>query len=127
MKTDHPHAKLMRETMERMNDEPGAIADHLADDVVWHEIGNPEPLRGKQAVLEAFGSIRDRVSFAFTPYGMLGDDDIVISYGRAELTSGDRSTAYDAVEIHRLTDGKVTERWAMVGDMDAMTSFWEAM
>ena len=48
---EHPNAAAIREMMDTMNsgDMEGS-AKWLADDVVWHEIGNPNPVMGKAAL-----------------------------------------------------------------------------
>ena len=49
---DHPNAAKIRaaaEEMERGGDMMSLMAELLDDDVVWHEIGRDEPIRGKEA------------------------------------------------------------------------------
>ena len=128
MKTDHPNAKMMREAMEQMREEgPTATAEFMAEDIVWHEVGNPEPIRGRQAVVDKMAEVSDRVTFDFDVYSVLADDHMGVVYGGASLQAEDRSTRYDAVEIHRFRDGKLAERWAMVGDMKSMEEFWAGL
>ena len=31
-----------------------ASIENVADDIVWHEIGSDEPIRGKQALIERY-------------------------------------------------------------------------
>lgn len=125
MRSDHPNAKLVVDAMADMEQGPQAMADFMHDDIVWHEVDNPTPIHGKQAVIDAMSAVSDRVTFDFSVHDVLADDDLVIAYGRAKLTAGDRQTTYDAVEIHRLRDRKIIERWAMVGDKAAMHDFWD--
>ncbi|HEX6256928.1 MAG TPA: hypothetical protein VFZ70_14070 [Euzebyales bacterium] len=42
-------------------------------------------------------------------------DDVGVCFGRASLHTEGRSTEYEAVEIYRFRNGKVADRWAMVG------------
>ena len=128
MKADHPHAKIIRDAMERMGTEGfPALADLLTEDVVWHQVGEAEPMRGREAVAERMAAMSQRLSSSVEIYDVLADDAMGVSYGRASLQMGDRSTSYDAVEIYRFRDGKVAERWAMVGDMEAMQRFWQGI
>jgi ketosteroid isomerase-like protein len=129
VKADHPNAKTARDTLSRMtaSSSPDELLDLVADDVIWHEVDNPEPLHGKETLRSAMADVTGRVSFDFEPYDVLGDDDLVITYGQARLSAGERSTTYDAVEIHRMRDGRISERWAMVRDLDAMREFWASL
>ena len=128
MNADHPNAKMLRDAMDRMESEGvHAIAHLLAEDVVWHQVGETEPMRGRDSVVERMSMMSERISSEFSVYGVLADDTTGVCYGRASMQMGDRSTAYDAVEIYRLRDGKVAERWAMVGDMEEMQRFWEGV
>lgn len=125
MRSDHPNAKVYREALTSSSEGPQAMTRYMADDVVWHEVDNPEPIRGKQAVADALAAATGRISLDFELYDVLADDDIAVAYGRATLRAGDRSTTYDAVDIGRMRDGLLVERWAMVGDRAAMHEFWD--
>ena len=128
MKTDHPNAAMIRDAMDRMGTEGfPALADLLTDDVVWHQIGETEPMRGRGALVERMEAMSQRISSNFDVFDVLADDTMGVGYGRANMRMGDRSTSYDAVEIYRFRDGKIAERWAMVGDMEAMQRFWEGV
>ena len=48
---DHPNAAAIRAAQERASNDPMSMADMLDDDIVWHEIGRDEPIRGKQALM----------------------------------------------------------------------------
>ena len=42
---EHPNATLIREGLEAFNRrDMQAYADLVADDIVWHQIGSPEPM-----------------------------------------------------------------------------------
>lgn len=128
MKPDHPNAKLMDDTMKRAGSEgPQVLLELLADDVVWHEVDNPEPLRGKQAVVDAMMAAGPKVQWDFEPFGTLADDDTIVSFGRAHLTSDGREVTYSAVDIAKVREGRVVERWAMVDDLDGMRAFWNTL
>src|SRR5437016_13851272 len=46
---EHPNAAAFRKTAENPSN-PEEMMNALDDNVEWHEIGTPEPLRGKEAV-----------------------------------------------------------------------------
>ena len=54
---DHPNAAAIRAAEERSSGDPMSMMDMLDDDIVWHEIGREEPIRGKQALMERFASM----------------------------------------------------------------------
>ena len=61
---DHPNAAKLRaasEAMESSGDMMSQI-DMLDDNVVWHEIGADEPIRGKQALAERFAGMPEGAS-----------------------------------------------------------------
>lgn len=114
----HPVVERYREAVERFtHGDPAAITDAIADDVVWHEAGNPEPIRGKQAVVQRLGSMPGDSPPRVTLKSVLGDDEHLTVFGHAAFQRGDERCEYDYVEEMSLRDGLVVERWSF---MDAV-------
>ena len=125
--SEHPNAPVVRSMLAALEHRAtcSALADMLADDVVWHEIGNPEPVRGK-AALAARDSAAARSDFrspgrrttwwrtTSTPSRSL----------TATATRGGRSFSYRVAEIYHFRDGKITERWAFSDDTAAIAAFF---
>jgi uncharacterized protein len=122
---DHPNAALIREAgkaMEEGNVE--ASMEMLAEDVVWHEIGRDEPIRGKQALAERFASMPAGGSITVDTHDVIGNDEHVVALVTATATLGDQSLVYRTAEIYHVRDGKITERWAFSDDTEAINRFF---
>ncbi|MFP5334416.1 MAG: nuclear transport factor 2 family protein [Actinomycetes bacterium] len=88
----------------------------LADDVVWHEAGSDEVVRGKQAVMQRMARAYD-VRPDITLRSVLGDDEHLAVHGHARFTRDGEWCEYDFVEEMDVRDGRVVERWSY---MDAV-------
>ena len=125
----HPFADRMRDALESWMNDPDqghrALEGLLADDVVWH-MADPqqEPLRGRDAVLEALGGDMAGVEVSGDLHDVLANDDHAVALVRVDITRGDDHISYAATEIVHHRDGKVTERWTMVDDLAAVGAFW---
>ena len=124
--SDHPNAAIVRAAaaeMEQSGDLMGQM-DLLADDVVWHEIGSAEPVRGKQALVERWSNMPEGATLTTETHDVLADDDHCIQLVTATATMGDQSLTYRTAEIYHMKDGKVTERWAFSDDTDRINTFF---
>ena len=123
---DHPNAAAIRAAAVRaeQSGDVMSIADMLADDVVWHEIGSDEPIRGKQALLERWSAMPEGASLTTETHDVLANDDHCIQLVTATATMGDQSLTYRTAEIYPMRDGKVTERWAFSDDTDRINRFF---
>ena len=123
---DHPNAATIREASASM--EPGgdmmAMLDLLDDDIVWHEIGRYEPIRGKQALTERFSSMPEGSSITAETHDVVANDEHTIQLVTATATMGDQSLVYRTAEIYHMRDGKITERWAFSDDTERINRFF---
>jgi ketosteroid isomerase-like protein len=123
---DHPNAAIVRAAsveVERTGDMVGVL-DLLSDDVVWHEIGRDEPIRGKQALMERFAEMPEGGSINTETHDIVANDDHCIQLVTATATMGDQSLVYRTAEIYHMRDGKVTERWAFSDDTERINAFF---
>jgi ketosteroid isomerase-like protein len=126
---DHPNAVLARRIGEAFNaGDTTAMADAIADDVEWHEIGRAEPIIGKAALAARFGMD----SGAPPPYqitaelhDVIANDDHTISLATAHATKDGRTLDYRVAEIYHVKDGKITARWAFSDDTQAINDFFQ--
>lgn len=122
--TDHPHAIAYREATEKyLAGDAEAFADMIADDVVWHQIGSDEPVRGKAALMESMQLMED-VDFQLDTHDVLANDEHLVALVEATVTVGDESFTYRTAEIAHIVDGKVTERWAFADDTERINQFF---
>jgi len=127
--SDHPNAALARRIGEAFNSgDTTAMADALADDIEWHEIGRAEPIVGKAALAARFGMD----SGAPPPYqitaelhDVIANDDHTISLATAHATKDGRTFDYRVAEIYHIKDGKITARWAFSDDTQAINDFFQ--
>ena len=126
---DHPNAAKIRARsaeVERTGDMSSAFED-LSDDIVWHEIGRDEPIRGKQALMERFSAMPEGGSIRTETHDVLANDEHAIQLVTATATLGDQELVYRTAEIYHIRDGKVTERWAFSDDTDRINKFFGGM
>jgi ketosteroid isomerase-like protein len=120
---EHPNVELARRANEAIQrDGIAAMAEYLADDVVWHEIGRSEPRRGKSALASAAGAVDYEI--AFEVHDILGNDEHVIVLGEATGRRAGQTLNYRVAEIYHVRDGKISERWAFADDTAAITAFF---
>lgn len=122
--SEHPDATVVREMGEAMfSGDMERAAGLIADDVVWHAIGAPEPTRGKAALAASMGGFGG-MDFSYDVHDILATDDHVVTLGTAHVTRGNDSIEYRTAEIYHVRDGKVTERWAFSDDTQAIIDFF---
>lgn len=123
---DHPNAAKVREIAERteQSGDMTAAFESLADDVVWHEIGRDEPIRGKQALMERFAQLAEGGTITSETHDVVANDEHTIQLLTATATIGDRQLVYRTAEIYHMRDGLVTERWAFSDDTQRIIDFF---
>lgn len=118
---DHPNAAHIRERFGTGN--PEEMAEWLADDVIWHQIGG-ETLHGKQSVMDSMSGIED-VDFSLDLHDVVANDDHTIALVEVSIGSDDQAFSYRTAEIYHIDqNGKITERWAFSDDTRAITDFF---
>jgi ketosteroid isomerase-like protein len=128
MTGDHPNAAIVRRQFENQGSEtnPDAWLDGLSDDVEWHEIGQSEAIRGKQA-------LRDKYMGANKPdweivdgslHDVVANDEHVVALLTATGKRGDQTLEYRVAEIYHMKDGKITKRWAFSDDTKRIADFF---
>lgn len=122
--SEHPNAALYRRVMERFGEgDTSAFEDAIADDVVWWQIGSPDPVRGKQALLDSMQGM-EGVDFRADVHDVLATDDHVVGLVTATVSMGGETFTYRTAEIAHVENGKVTERWAFSDDTQAIIEFF---
>jgi len=123
---DHPNAAALRATAERAEQSGDIMSglDMLSDDIVWHEIGRDEPIRGKQALMERFAGMPEGASITTETHDIVANDEHAVQLVTATATMGDQKLVYRTAEIFHMKDGKITERWAFSDDTDRINAFF---
>jgi ketosteroid isomerase-like protein len=123
---DHPNAAALRAAFERAEQSGDLMSgmDILSDDVVWHEIGSDEPVRGKQALMERMAGLAEGGSITTETHDIVANDEHAVQLVTATATMGDKTLVYRTAEIYHMKDGMVTERWAFSDDTDRINKFF---
>jgi len=123
---DHPNAAKIRavaDETERTGDMSSAF-EGIDDNIVWHEIGSDEPIRGKQALIERFSGMPEGASIKTETHDVVANDEHAIQLVTATATMGDQELVYRTAEIYHMRDGKITERWAFSDDTERINRFF---
>lgn len=123
---EHPNAARFREVMDAFNaGDRDALADALADDVVWHMIGGGT-LHGKEAVAESMSGLAD-VDLDAELHDVVANDEHLVGLVEAHVKAGDKEITYRTAEIAHVEDGKITERWAFSDDTQRIIDFFDSL
>jgi ketosteroid isomerase-like protein len=125
---DHPNAALVRKVLDAMNSgDQAAMADMIADDIEWHEIGRADAIHGKEALAARFGM----GSGTPPPYEITGElhdvvanDEHTVALASAHATKDGGTFDYRVAEIYHIKDGKISARWAFSDDTAAINDFF---
>ncbi len=121
--TEHPNAAMARQVADALSrGEIRELAEFLAEDVIWHEIGSAEPLRGKAALAARGGAVDYEI--IGTLHDVVANDEHTIALVDATATRGGKTFTYRTAEIYHVRDGKIAERWAFSDDTAAITAFF---
>lgn len=128
--SDHPNAALIRRMAESFNSgDVQGMADMVADDIEWHEIGRAEPIIGKEALAARFGmggGTPPPYQITAETHDVLANDEHTVALGTAHATHNDgRTLDYKVAEIYHMKDGKITARWAVSDDTAAINDFFK--
>jgi ketosteroid isomerase-like protein len=123
---EHPNAAILRRALEAFNrGDIQEFADLVADDVEWHQIGEPEVLHGKAALAASMPG-EGAVDWEITAdvHDVVANDEHTIALVNATGRRSGRTLEYRTAEIMHFRDGKVTERWAFSNDTEAIAKFF---
>ena len=122
---EHPSATLIRQGLGALNrGDIHAMADMLADDVEWHEIGRTEPIVGKAALAARYGAAIPGWEITAEVHDIVANDEHAIALVTATAGMGGRSFTYRTAEIFHIREGKITARWAFSDDTAAINEFF---
>ena len=106
-----------------------AVSDLLSDNIVWHSGGSnvlTGDYKGKEAVLGFFGLLMQESggSFRNEIHDMLANDDHGVALVTMSATRDGKSFEGNVVHIFHMSDGNMTEFWAVPEDQSRYDEFW---
>lgn len=127
----HPNVGLVRRGYEAFSrGDLGTLAELFAQDIQWHEAGSGFALagdyKGQEAVFTLFGRLIELTGgeFAIRLEECIADDRQAVAIHSVSARNGMRTyTAREAVVFH-LLEGRVTDAWHTVPDVEAFDAFW---
>jgi ketosteroid isomerase-like protein len=120
---EHPNVTLVRRSLAAL--ESGELPDmgeFLAEDVEWHQIGG-KTVKGLETLAAEMGGMGD-VDFKLEVHDVVGNDDHVVALVVAHVKADELEITYRTAEVYHVVDGKITERWAMSDDTEAINRFF---
>jgi ketosteroid isomerase-like protein len=128
--TDHPNLERAHAGYEAFAaGDLAAVSDLLSDDIVWHSGGSnilTGDYVGKEAVLGFFGLLMQESggSFRNDIHDMLANDEHGVALVTMSATRGGESFEGRVVHVFHMSDGKMTEFWAIPEDQSRYDEFW---
>jgi ketosteroid isomerase-like protein len=123
---EHPNVTAARKGMELFaTGDMEGLAEFLAPDVIWHQIGGTT-LHGIEELVASMAGEGD-IDFDVDLHDVVGNDEHVVALVTAKVTAGDLEITYRVAEVCHMADGKITERWAMSDDTEAINRFFGSL
>jgi ketosteroid isomerase-like protein len=128
--TDHPNLETARAGYEAFaKGDLAAVSDLFSDDIVWHSGGTnvlTGDYVGKEAVLGFFGLLMQETggSFRTDIHDMLANDQHGVALVTVSATRGEGSFEGNVVHVFHMSDGKMTEFWAIPDDQNRYDEFF---
>lgn len=95
-----------------------AIREELTEDVVFHRIpgaaGAPPTMRGRDEVMRGFEMMSQLGDQRIEHHNAEALAGLVVAIGTARFTVGDEDRSFQIIDVCRLRDGRLAERWAML-------------
>lgn len=121
------HTAVVRTLHRAFNDrDRDALLGCLADDVTWHVEGN-HPMAGTYEGAEAlweghFGPLWASPQ-RFEDHEVNDHGDHVVALAEVFHNFGEGERGYETVEVFRVDDGRVAERWAFTSGQQELDAF----
>ena len=107
----------------------GPVADLLADDIVWHVVGE-SPLagvyRGWEAVLQCLSSAREMSlgSLRIYPGEVIASGEVILQLLDAAVLLDGEEVSWEAAGLYRVGTGRVREAWLVPLELAWFDRIW---
>lgn len=130
---EHPNAQLIRNGYEAFSrGDIAALSQLFTNDVQWHEAGSAStPLagdyKGQEAVFTMFGQLVQLTSeFKVTLEEVVADDRQAVAIHEVYARRGASTYRCRESIVFHMLEGKVTDAWHTVPDLEAYDMLWAA-
>ncbi|HEX2039607.1 MAG TPA: nuclear transport factor 2 family protein [Acidimicrobiales bacterium] len=128
---EHPNVRLIRKGYDAFaRGDMETLSELFARDILWHEAGSRFELagdyKGQEAVFATFARLQELTqgSFSVTLEDCFADDRQAVAIHTAKARYGNRLYEGREVIVFHILDGRITDAWHTVRDVDAYDEFW---
>lgn len=127
----HDPARLLREGHAAFNDrDRDRLLEKIADDVTWHSPGD-SPLAGtynsREELWDRFFAPAWEAPLRVEDHEVIGTDEHAVALFDLVVSSGDGEKRWKSVEIGRVVNGKLVERWSFTDRQGELDQFLKQM
>ena len=103
----------------------GDLVAHLAEDVLWWEIGRNEPVCGRAEVARHLQRTRE-VAVAAEVHDVLANDEHIVTLIHASAARGGQTFSFSFAEVYHIDGrGQITKRQAFAPDTPTIVDYFE--
>jgi ketosteroid isomerase-like protein len=129
---EHPNTQLIRDGYQAFSrGDMARLSELFTQDIQWHEAGGPTvPIagdyKGQAAVFEMFGRLVELTDgqFHVVLIECVADDHQAVAIHEVSARRGRHTYQSREAIVFHLLEGKVTDAWHTVPDIDAFDGFW---
>lgn len=128
---EHPNVELIRKGYDAFTrGDVATLSEVFTQDVLWHEAGSRFELagdyKGQEAVFATFARLQELTdgTFTVTLEDCFADDRQAVAIHTVKARNGNRLYEGRETVVFHILDGKVTDAWHTVRDIDAYDEFW---
>ena len=124
----HPNAQVVLSGFKAFAEGDMATMTSLfADDAAWHFAGRNKwsgDYTGPDSIVRYMSGVAAEATIDNEPHAILADDDHVVVLIKTSSTRNGKSFSGNTVYVFHVSDGKVTEAWAIPADQYLQDEFW---
>ena len=124
----HPNAQTVMSGFQAFAEgDMATMAGLFAEDAIWHVAGRSKwsgDYTGPQSIVQYMSGVAAEANFVNQPHAILADDDHVVVLIKTSANRNGKNLDGNTVYVVHVSDGKMTESWAITGDQYAQDEFW---
>ena len=125
---EHPNSALYRQYADRISaGDVNAVTPMLADQVIWREPSGEHAIHGMEMLAEQMRWVTSNLNPEINVHDVLANDEHTVALVEWRMQGGGRAFTSRMVEIWHVRDGRVTERWLFVEDIEGFLGFFSSL